>query len=38
MAFEEILSRFPDYQVDEAGLVWAHNNNVRGYSKVPMRL
>jgi cytochrome P450 len=38
VAFEEILARFPDYQVDEANLEWAHNNNVRGYSKVPMRL
>ena len=38
VAFEEILGRFPDYQIDEAGLAWAHNNNVRGYAKVPMRL
>jgi len=38
VAFEEILSRFPDYEVDEAGLAWAHNNNVRGYAKVPMLL
>jgi len=38
VAFEEILARFPDYEVDEAQLEWAHNNNVRGYSKVPMRL
>ncbi len=38
VAFEEILARFPDYEVDEANLVWAHNNNVRGYAKVPMRL
>jgi cytochrome P450 len=38
VAFEEILSRFPDYEVDEANLEWAHNNNVRGYAKVPMRL
>jgi cytochrome P450 len=38
VAFEELLSRFPDYEVDESGLVWAHNNNVRGYAKVPMRL
>ena len=38
VAFEEILARFPDYEIDEAGLVWAHNNNVRGYAKVPMRL
>ncbi len=38
VAFEEILARFPDYQVDESGLEWSHNNNVRGYAKVPMRL
>jgi cytochrome P450 len=38
VAFEEILARFPDYEVDEDHLEWAHNNNVRGYSKVPMRL
>lgn len=38
IAFEEILARFPDYEVDEDNLVWAHNNNVRGYAKVPMRL
>jgi cytochrome P450 len=38
VAFEEILARFPDYEIDEAGLAWAHNNNVRGYAKVPMRL
>ena len=38
VAFEEILSRFPDYQVHEAKLEWSHNNNVRGYAVVPMRL
>ena len=38
IAFEELLVRFPDYEIDEENLVWAHNNNVRGYSKVPMRL
>lgn len=38
VAFEEILARFPDYEVDEANLEWSHNNNVRGYAKVPMRL
>ncbi len=38
VAFEEILARFPDYQVDEGNLEWSHNNNVRGYAKVPMRL
>jgi cytochrome P450 len=38
VAFEEILARFPEYEVDETRLVWAHNNNVRGYAKVPIRL
>jgi cytochrome P450 len=38
VAFEEILSRFPEYEIDEPNLEWAHNNNVRGYAKVPMRL
>ncbi len=38
VAFEELLGRFPDYEVDEANLEWSHNNNVRGYGKVPMRL
>jgi cytochrome P450 len=38
VAFEEILARFPDYEIDESALEWSHNNNVRGYAKVPMRL
>lgn len=38
VAFEEILARFPDYAIDEGELQWSHNNNVRGYAKVPMRL
>ena len=38
VAFEELLARFPDYAVDEDNLVWSHNNNVRGYAKVPIRL
>jgi cytochrome P450 len=38
VAFEEILARFPNYEIDESNLEWSHNNNVRGYSKVPMRL
>ena len=37
-AFEEILARFPEYEIDEDGLEWSHNNNVRGYARVPMRL
>jgi cytochrome P450 len=38
IAFEELIGRFPDYEVDEANLEWSHNNNVRGYAKVPIRL
>jgi len=38
VAFEELLSLFPEYKVDESNLVWAHNNNVRGYAKVPICL
>jgi cytochrome P450 len=38
VAFEELLRRFPDYEVDESNLEWSHNNNVRGYAKVPIRL
>ena len=38
IAFEELLARFPDYEVDVANLEWSHNNNVRGYAKVPIRL
>lgn len=38
IAFEELLTRFPDYEVDETNLEWSHNNNVRGYAKVPIRL
>jgi cytochrome P450 len=38
VAFEELLARFPDYEIDEATLERAHNNNVRGFARVPMRL
>lgn len=38
VAFEELLARFPEYEIDESELEWSHNNNVRGYAKVPMRL
>jgi cytochrome P450 len=38
VAFEEILARFPNYEVHEEKLEWSHNNNVRGYAVVPMRL
>jgi len=35
---DEILSRFSDYEIDEAKLVRAHSGNVRGFSSMPMRL
>ncbi|MCP4903468.1 MAG: cytochrome P450 [bacterium] len=38
VAFEELLTRFPEYEIDLSNLEWSHNNNVRGYAKVPMRL
>jgi len=32
VVFEVILSRFLDCEVDESGLVWARNNDVRGHT------
>ena len=36
IAFEEIAARFPDFEVDEAGLERQHQANVRGYGSVPI--
>jgi cytochrome P450 len=36
VVLEEIIANMPDYQIDEAGLVMAHNPNVRGYIHMPM--
>ncbi|NNL66706.1 MAG: cytochrome P450, partial [Myxococcales bacterium] len=38
VSLEEITARFPDYAVDEAGLVRIHSGNVRGYAHIPLRL
>lgn len=35
VALEELLRRFPDYDVDRAGIERFHGSNVRGLSKVP---
>jgi cytochrome P450 len=35
---EETLARFPEWDVDEAGVVRAHTSTVRGYSSVPVTL
>ncbi len=38
IAFEEIATRWPDYEVDEAGCRRVHMSNVAGYSNVPVRV
>ena len=38
IALEETLKRFPQWQVDRAGLVRQHTSTVRGYSAVPLQL
>jgi cytochrome P450 len=35
IAMEELLKRFPDYEVDRDGIERFHSTNVRGLSKVP---
>ena len=36
VAFEEILRRFPDYEVVESGMQRMHSPNVRGYTHLPL--
>ncbi|MBI3784707.1 MAG: cytochrome P450 [Deltaproteobacteria bacterium] len=38
VALEEVLSRIPDYEIDERGMERVHSPNVRGYAHLPMRL
>ena len=35
MAFEEIATRYPTFEVDESGLRRVQMSNVAGYSHVP---
>ncbi|MDQ1535454.1 MAG: hypothetical protein QOF28_3215, partial [Actinomycetota bacterium] len=35
VAIEETLTRFPTWDIDEAGLRWVHTSTVRGYETVP---
>ncbi len=37
IALEEILQRFPNYEVVESGIERMHSSNVRGFSGVPIR-
>ena len=38
VAFEEIATRWPSYEVDESGLKRVHMSNVAGFSNVPVRV
>jgi cytochrome P450 len=35
IALQELVERFPNYQVDRDGIERFHSSNVRGLSKVP---
>jgi cytochrome P450 len=35
IALEELLMRFPTYEVDRSGIERFHSSNVRGLSRVP---
>jgi cytochrome P450 len=38
VSLEEFLTRFPDYEIDADALERVHSGNVRGYSRMPIRL
>jgi cytochrome P450 len=38
VAFEELLARYPNYEVDRDRMVRGYSSNVRGYSSMPVRL
>jgi hypothetical protein len=38
VSLEEFLARHPGYEIDEDGLERVHSGNVRGYSRMPIRL
>ena len=38
VALEEVLARFPEWNVDEAASEMVHTSTVRGWAKVPIRL
>ena len=38
VAFEELLSRFPDFTFDETRVERAYSGNVRGLAKLPLRI
>jgi len=38
VVLEEVRARFPDYEIDEAGLTRTYQAHVRGFAKVPIRV
>jgi cytochrome P450 len=38
VALEEVLDRFPSWELDEAGAERAHTSTVRGYHRLPVRV
>ena len=38
ISLEQLLARHPGYEIDEGNLERVHSGNVRGYSKMPIRL
>lgn len=38
VAFEELLKRIPDFSFDETGVERAYSSNIRGLSKLPLRV
>ncbi len=38
IAFEELLARFPDFSIEESGVVRMRSSNVRGLAHLPIRL
>ena len=38
IAFEELLDRFPTWELDETGIVRLRSGNVRGLAALPIRL
>jgi cytochrome P450 len=38
VTFEEVLKRFPEWEIDEANAVQARTSTVRGWEKMPVRI
>jgi cytochrome P450 len=36
VALDEVLKRFPEWEVDWAGAKWAHTSTVRGWDALPV--